>query len=58
MSDYDQVNHCCKLCKTIMPFTEIDLKSHTKNECDVDRMFNDLKYAKIKRKEVIKCPLQ
>lgn len=51
ISDYDRVNRCCRICKTGMPFTKRDLKSHTQADCLIDQYYNDLKWAKA-RKEV------
>ena len=40
-TDYDEVNHCCKHCGTLMPNTEIDIANHSQAECLIDKMHRD-----------------
>ena len=36
---YDKINHCCPICKTLMP--EDYYKHHTSGECMVDEFHHD-----------------
>jgi hypothetical protein len=51
--DYDKINHCCKHCGNLIPFTQKDIDSHTPQECLRIKYYYDQRI-----KEVYKCPLQ